>query len=476
MSITLPAPPAAGGGASVVGETYINVDHPSFDGDIQAAIDAHTAGVFYIPTTTDGRTMTATIELGANMGLQGDGRGAPGLRWDDDLGEGEYAIAPAIVNDGTYWEQTIRDLEVTGPVGSLVNGTAGCDMDGIRADRRMFIDGCNVTRFRAGVVFGRDHAYLANSSVYQNHYNVYWPNDSLSRGDHGISYCDLNGATMASLVCGNETFMDNVHVLKSHTGGAPYAFYREEGAAGTAWMINCLFEGTAVEFCGNGVAYGPNTNDNWVGTIVIGGHLWAVNGDPVWSIASGHDRDASFELWRVDGCRFDTRIGSLGGGGSAFKCGDRLVDTTFAQFDDVYAADATSPIVTSDTGNVINVRWDFTAGRMGGVIIWTQDAVVAGDVLEVVGRDETKLATATGVPAGVAVTASAGNGYLALARTGTQAVKVAGAVTAGRALVHDTANPGKLKQAAGAAGEYVVAVALASGTDTTINADLRMGT
>lgn len=245
------------------GETFINVDHPDYGGDIQAAINAHTAGTIFIPAGS-ARVQSANITYPENISFLGEGSQASVLSWPTDLGAG-YAFGPAAAaGSGPYHNNTIEGIGFRGESYglSLTMGTQATTQDGLRIARRTTVRRCEIRGFGRGLAFSEDHASVYDSDINGNHWNLVWSPCPVSRfGNIVAEDLRIDYASMANIYVEDNNKITDSQLRRISGGLAPYGILAASGRVFTDFIVNSLLEQVNIEGYGNAQIYSDSTED-----------------------------------------------------------------------------------------------------------------------------------------------------------------------------------------------------------------------
>lgn len=417
---------------------------------VQAAIDACVnatyGGTVFIPPGRYKITASLTTpSTNPKVSLRGVGATVSTLYWPTDLGVGTHAIDfGAVTDSGT--QPGLYDMQLEGPGSDFgtTKGSSSNQMSAIRFNARFRAERCRFWKWKYGVYMWGDHQTLFGCKWRSCYYNIYFPVDIPTQGDHHIIDNRCDGATFASI--GIATADLNFQINRSHFGFSPFGFYIEAGGS----MRRCTFRNNIFEAIGNSCIYGET-----------GTTLTACIGDMVVKHASadaigGYPTDGYINVPTIKDCdlQIDGTLTSgtiLGGTAGCIVKGD-MSDSRFnltKQFwTDVIGAGVVSPFKfnnSGSTGEPANVTV-----KIGGAeanLLKTSAAVAAFDVCELVTHTTIKpyqTTSYTPMVAGVAMHASAISLLVPVQYKGTPTLKTtSGAITTPGLVIPDTANPGK---------------------------------
>lgn len=394
LSGDVPAGSSGGQGVSVTvfGATGDGVtdDTDAVQDTIDYVSDAG-GGIVYFPPGT--YILSQSLDLGADdVHLVGEGASSR-LHWPVDLGEDTWGID----TNGAGIQAaapSISKLQLRGPAGSTVLGTAGCEMDGVRTSSNVALTDVQIQKFRAGVYLNTNHNVFTRCFIQGNYINVLWPDSPSSKGNQSFYSCVLDGAAMACLGVEGSNNMDYCTFVDCHLGSAPYGIWKYDGAApSTLGLMNgCQFYGTYWESIGNcGIldeSTGSGSGADSIANSLIHQPGWAWG--PEYKIAARAD-DYAIHVRNVTGSRiFQGATPFTAGDVAAFRWGDGSMVIEGNYITNMFAAECPPAQTRVRNSAYEAMMWDVSG------------TVVAGDVVQFSGAYNT-IERCTGVkpPCGV---------------------------------------------------------------------------
>jgi hypothetical protein len=180
------------------------------------------------------------------------------------MGLHEVILKDRIRLVGRGWRATTlsHDIRFTGPGGGSV-GVPGCAMNGVRLGNNVNMTDCSVFEFSGGVVLYQDHNTLTRCKVSNNYYNILFPDNSPSHGNHNFNNCVLDGPYFASVMVDGANVIDGATFIGGHLGFGPYGFYKRDGPISGPSTLGMMSESTilnmAFEGIGNAAFYDAST-------------------------------------------------------------------------------------------------------------------------------------------------------------------------------------------------------------------------
>lgn len=245
---------------------------------IDAAEDAGGGRVFFPPGEWDFQGPLVLPTPGPYVQLVGAGQDISVLRWTDDLGLGEFALAGADATGDPRNRIGIYHLSLWGPDpdGSAPAGTSPADMDGFAMGPRFVAHDCRVTGFRSGLIIRGDHCSLTNIRSQGNYYGLYFHGAS-QFDDHYIADFDFTSNKFASIAVGPGTDrLGGSTLIGGHLGFNPFCFYKEGSHTSENFIGSNKFVDVAFEGYGNAIIYDEDkacqvTGNLWIGCDETGG-------------------------------------------------------------------------------------------------------------------------------------------------------------------------------------------------------------
>jgi hypothetical protein len=370
---------------------------------VQAAIDAMAAAGGGDVCFSGAYKFDNELSLPAHVNLRGVGLSATSLSWPTDLGAGKWAIKDSSAG-GTYCENSISELYIRGPYSETARtfGTALCSMRGVRIGRRTLLDHCKIRGFNVGAAFGWDHAWIQNTTMNQNDYNLAYI-ASTAWGDQDVSFSDLNGASIASVLVEDGTFMSSTF-YGVHMGGAPYGIYCPAGRVDTRFIIGSIFVDCPIEWFGNAAIYSGGTTDGISSnTMFIAGGT----SSPSWSQNSSFKIPATtydhvIDVGTINGLILDMDWMNVGTPSGAYiqSRGNQLQYIRMRALDAIGGAAAGKPVMArSDAGAPVICSW--TSPAAAGMFMLSSSALTLGQFTRRTGRDAVAIFDTAGqIPAG----------------------------------------------------------------------------
>lgn len=226
----------------------------------------------------DWNALLPPYSSGKQVSLAGAGREATRVKWSTDTGAGTYAIRGSAARETDSYFCSISDMAIIGPHArpATIGTWPANSMSGIRWDRGVTIERCDISGFYVGVESDANHSYGYDCTISNNYYGVYFTANSYS-GDVVMSNWDLGGNLMASIAVSgthaDPAMSDGLAtycMVKGHMGFSPYGVYVESGAGAGLSMGGVLMLGTSWEFIGNGAIFSADQTARIDGLVLIG--------------------------------------------------------------------------------------------------------------------------------------------------------------------------------------------------------------
>lgn len=428
--------------ASVIGETFINADHPDYDGDIQAAIDAHTAGTIYVPGSADVRTITTPIDVPDGFSIVGDGPTSTIIDMASSPGAALYAIGHS-EGTGTYYYSKFSDFQLRGPRHGLTQtygGGAQTDCYGLSVGRRSKVEDVIVSGFDSNYVVIADHVDFERCYGEWGYHQVRFKSTLPENRyyDHHFTDCNFTGSFMSGFYVENGSVV-GCQVTRTHFGFQPYCILAATSRPDwTQFMLGATFLNCNWESFGTAVVYSPNATD----IMSLNTFVRCSGNRSATYVASGTTYDYNFyagiierNLWvgpeSFLGSPGIAYIGSPATSGNFFTQNKVIRETTPAG-----GLPASRPFAYRSADGASPTLSQFEGADWKGRIVKCTTTVAAGQLVYATGRDTVAVITlATQIPVGVAMDAATTSGVIRIATDGYVSTMVAdAAISAGSLL------------------------------------------
>lgn len=351
--------------------------------------------------------LTRPADIPVNIRGSGD---ASVWLFPNDLGADVFALGSSGALGGT--RHTVRDLRLEGPDGAFaVGNNPSVSMDGVVTLPFDIFINVHATKFRAGIYNRSHHQSFYSCASKFNHYNLYYGPGDVNSYDDAYYGCDFTGARKACVAVaatggGEDTRMGHIFFSKPHFGFAPYAFFKEAGAAaGDFFLWGVTMEAPNFESCGNAFIW----DDSGFGMIhnvrLIDPTSYDMAGSSyarsTYYIAS-RSRDYAIKAWYVSHLKIEghseaplSDFGAVG-----ILRADYIDNVEWA--DQKPLVDATKELTTTTVGvTAIGAAQIDIASTPAGWSPYFGEVVIAGQTIRYEGMSTNRLLGVTGVTASI---------------------------------------------------------------------------
>lgn len=213
----------------------LTLDWLGIQSAMAGAWQAGAGGTVYIPSGNymvnhsliNAGGITDTSASAPALTVRGDGRNTTRLTYTTDLGQDACAILGGGRGAGTSGESTYREFRLIGPRVVMTNGMSPNGMDGLCVGAVDTVRDFRADSMHAGINIMRDHVAIANVSLPNNGYGVYWAPYAPTTGGVSIKDSTLVGDTLASIGVATTDAIDSDRLDNVHAGFGPRGIYYE---------------------------------------------------------------------------------------------------------------------------------------------------------------------------------------------------------------------------------------------------------